>query len=130
MHACRHRVAFRYVAGEKEERFTYGEVHRYAAAWAASSCSAGVKRGDRVMLVSENRPEWGISYFGILRAGGTAVPVDPSLTEAEVVNIARRAEAKVLPALRGDRRRTCPGLHARAHRGGPVHAGALAWRRR
>ncbi|HEY0094940.1 MAG TPA: AMP-binding protein, partial [Archangium sp.] len=56
----------------------------------------GVKRNERVMLLSENRPERPISYFGILRAGGTAVPVDSSLNESEVVNIARRSEARVL----------------------------------
>ncbi|MBN1209440.1 MAG: AMP-binding protein, partial [Myxococcaceae bacterium] len=94
VHAWRHRVAFRMFADEKEERFTYGEVHRYAARVGSALLRAGVKHGDRVLLVSENRPEWAISYFGILRAGGTVVPVDPALTEAEVVNIARRAEAR------------------------------------
>jgi long-chain acyl-CoA synthetase len=94
VHAWRHRVAFRMFSGEKEERFTYGEVHRYAARVGSALLRVGVKHGDRVLLVSENRPEWAISYFGILRAGGTVVPVDPALTEAEVVNIARRAEAK------------------------------------
>jgi long-chain acyl-CoA synthetase len=91
----RHRVAFRMVADEREERFTYGEVHRYAARVGSFLLKTGVGRGDRVMLVSENRPEWGINYFGVLRAGGTVVPVDPELTVAEVVNIARRAEARV-----------------------------------
>ncbi|HVG60313.1 MAG TPA: AMP-binding protein [Hyalangium sp.] len=94
VHAWRHRVAFRMFAEEKEERFTYGEVHRYAGRIGSALMRAGVKHGDRVLLVSENRPEWAISYFGILRAGGTVVPVDPALTEVEVVNIARRAEAK------------------------------------
>ena len=96
VHAWRHRVAFRMVADEKEERVTYGEVHRYAGRVGSFLLKEGLKRGDRVLLLSENRPEWPISYFGILRAGGAAVPVDPSLTEAEVVNIARRSEAKVL----------------------------------
>ena len=91
----KHRVAFRMAEGEREERFTYGDVHRYAARVGSFLLKTGVGRGDRVMLVSENRPEWGINYFGILRAGGTVVPVDPQLSVAEVVNIARRAEAKV-----------------------------------
>ncbi|MFL5358391.1 AMP-binding protein [Archangium sp.] len=96
VNAWRHRVAFRYAADEKEERLTYGEVHRYSNRVGSFLLKEGVKRGDRVMLLSENRPEWPVSYFGILRAGAAAVPVDPSLNEAEVVNIARRSEAKVL----------------------------------
>jgi long-chain acyl-CoA synthetase len=95
VHSHRHRVAFRMAEGEKEERFTYGEVHRYAGRIGSFLMRAGVGYQDRVMLLSENRPEWGISYFGILRAGATAVPIDPALTEAEVVNIARRSEASV-----------------------------------
>ncbi|OJT18427.1 AMP-dependent synthetase [Archangium sp. Cb G35] len=96
VNAWRHRVAFRYAVDEKEERLTYGEVNRYANRVGSFLMKEGVKRGDRVMLLGENRPEWPVSYFGILRAGGAAVPVDPSLTETEIVNIARRAEAKVL----------------------------------
>ncbi|MBU8894249.1 AMP-binding protein [Corallococcus sp. M34] len=95
VHAYRHRVAFRMAANEKEERFTFGEVHRYAARVGSYLLAHGVKHGDRVLLLSENRPEWAISYFGILRAGATVVPVDPALTEAEVVNIAKRAQAKL-----------------------------------
>ncbi|HEX8539690.1 MAG TPA: AMP-binding protein, partial [Cystobacter sp.] len=96
VNAWRHRVAFRFAANEKEERFTYGEVNRYANRVGSFLLKEGVKRNERVMLLSENRPEWPISYFGILRAGGTAVPVDSSLNESEVVNIARRSEARVL----------------------------------
>ncbi|MGZ3457023.1 MAG: AMP-binding protein, partial [Archangium sp.] len=96
VNAWRHRVAFRFAAGEKEERLTYGEVNRYANRVGSFLLKEGLKRGERVMLLAENRPEWPVSYFGILRAGATAVPVDPSLNEAEVVNIARRAEARVL----------------------------------
>jgi long-chain acyl-CoA synthetase len=109
VHAFRHRVAFRMVEGDKEERFTYGEVHRYAARVGSFLLRSGVKTGDRVLLVSENRPEWGMSYFGVLRAGATAVPVDPELSQAEVVNIARRAKAAVC-LVSEESARSLPGL--------------------
>ncbi|HLL53253.1 MAG TPA: AMP-binding protein [Myxococcaceae bacterium] len=95
VHNFRHRVAFRYAADEREERSTYLEVDRYAGRIASFLMHSGVKPQSRVMILSENRPEWGTAFFGILRAGATAVPVDPQLTEQEVVNIARRAEAAV-----------------------------------
>ncbi len=96
VHAHRHRVAFRYFGeDDRETRFTFGEVHRYAMRVASFLARGGVGAGDRIALVSENRPEWGMAYFGILRAGATAVPIDPELSQAEVVNVVRRANAKV-----------------------------------
>ena len=94
-HEWRHRVAFRFYEGEEIQRFTFGEVHRYAARVGSALLASGVQHQDRVMLVGENRPEWGIAFFGILRAGCTAVPVDKEISLSEIVNIARRSEAKV-----------------------------------
>lgn len=96
VHAWRHRVAFRFHEGEEEGRFTYGEVHRYSSRVGSFLLSVGLKPQERVMLLSENRPEWPISFFGILRAGATSVPCDKELSENELVNIAKRSEAKVL----------------------------------
>jgi long-chain acyl-CoA synthetase len=96
VHEWRHRVAFRFHEGDDEGRFTFGEVHRYAGRVGSFLMSRGIKPQERVMLLSENRPEWPISFFGILRAGATCVPVDKELSEPELVNIARRADAKVL----------------------------------
>jgi long-chain acyl-CoA synthetase len=46
--------------------------------------SRGVSVGDRVGLFLGNRPELVIAYFGVLRAGAVVVPVNPTLTAAEV----------------------------------------------
>jgi long-chain acyl-CoA synthetase len=81
--------------GEDSHRFTFGEVHHYAARVGSALLASGAQHQDRVMLVGENRPEWGIAFFGILRAGCTAVPVDKEISEPEIVNIARRSEAKI-----------------------------------
>jgi long-chain acyl-CoA synthetase len=94
--AHRTRTALRMFQGEDRERFTFGDVHRYATQVAYFLASQGVARADRVIILSENRPEWPIAYFGILKAHATAVPVDSQLSEAEVVNLARSSGAKVL----------------------------------
>ena len=93
VHAYRHRVALRMVQGDQEVHFTYGEVHKYAGRIGSFLLKSGIRAGDRVLLISENRPEWGIAYFGILRSGATAVPVDPELPQAEVINIVRTSQA-------------------------------------
>src|SRR5258706_7854373 len=62
------------------------------------------------MTVSEPRPEWGRPWSGTLRAGGTAVPVDPELKETEVVNVARRARA-VVCLISEEAAASLPGLH-------------------
>ncbi len=99
VHAWRFRVAFRMYDAEADipdQRFTYGQAHHYAARIGSFLLAKGVKAGSRVMLLSENRPEWPIAFFGVLRAGATAVPVDKELTQNEIINIARRSEAAVL----------------------------------
>jgi long-chain acyl-CoA synthetase len=56
----------------------------------------GIGVGDKVMLLSENRPEWGVTYFGILKAGAVVVPVDWQSTADEVQNLIRWAHAKAI----------------------------------
>jgi len=43
----------------------------------------GIKKGDKVALVSENRPEWGHAYLGILWTGATVIPLDARLGPME-----------------------------------------------
>ncbi len=57
---------------------------------------AGVLPGDRVVLWSENRPEWFIAYLGILAAGGTAVPVDAGSPPRRVAEIVRVTDARAI----------------------------------
>ena len=55
----------------------------------------GVKKGDRVALLSENRPEWGLSYFGIVRAGAIAVPIMTDFTSEQISTILDHSGSKV-----------------------------------
>ncbi len=53
---------------------SWTEAARQVAALATALKAIGLKRGDRVMLVSENRPEWCISDLAIMAAGCVTVP--------------------------------------------------------
>ena len=87
------RVAMRIERDGEKEQYTYADVQELATRAAAFFASRGVKPADRVLLVSHNAPEWGISYFGVLKAGATCVPVDPESQTEELVNFTRASGA-------------------------------------
>jgi long-chain acyl-CoA synthetase len=68
-------------------RVTYLELRARSRAVAARLAAAGVAKGDRVVLSAKNHPDWAIAYFGILRAGAVAVPIDPALSDDARANL-------------------------------------------
>src|SRR6266536_1582847 len=87
------RVAMRIERDGHKEQYTYADLGELATRAATFLVSHGIKPGDRVMLFSHNAPEWGMTYFGVLKAGATCIPVDPESSTDEVVNFARAGEA-------------------------------------
>ncbi len=63
--------------GEEVREYTFGRIYEDSLAAARWLKARGVKKGDRGVIFFENRPEWCVCYFGLLLAGGVAVPVDP-----------------------------------------------------
>src|SRR5216110_1282545 len=55
--------------------------------------SLGVRRGDRVAILSENRPEWAIADFACLTAGMTDVPIYPTLPADQIAYILKDSGA-------------------------------------
>ncbi|OUS14548.1 long-chain fatty acid--CoA ligase, partial [Rhodospirillales bacterium 47_12_T64] len=53
---------------------SWAETSRRITAMARSLKSLGLEKGDRVVLVAENRPEWFIADLAIMAAGGITVP--------------------------------------------------------
>jgi len=87
------RVAMRIERDGRKEQYTYADVRELATRVAGFLASQGIKTGDRVMLISSNAPEWGMSYFGVLKAGATCIPCDPESSTAEILNFARAGNA-------------------------------------
>ena len=56
------------------QSISWADAARQVASLATALKAIGLKRGDRVMLVSENRPEWCISDLAIMAAGCVTVP--------------------------------------------------------
>ncbi|HKO95772.1 MAG TPA: AMP-binding protein [Pyrinomonadaceae bacterium] len=87
------RVAMRIERDGRKEQYTYADLRELATRAAGFLAGEGIKPGDRVMLVSHNAPEWGMSYFGVLKTGASCIPVDPESSTEEIVNFARAGEA-------------------------------------
>jgi long-chain acyl-CoA synthetase len=56
----------------------------------------GVIAGDRVAILGENMPNWGIVFFAITSMGSVAVPILPDFPPTEIHLILRHAEARAL----------------------------------
>ncbi len=89
------RLALQIKEGTGYRRLTFGDVAEQARAVAAALTRAGLTPGDRVALLSENRPEWAAAYFGLMAAGGTAVPLDVQLSDLEVANVLQHAGCRM-----------------------------------
>jgi len=77
------RVMSKIKRGGVWREYTFGEVLGYVKKMAEYLKEKGIKKGDFVALVSENRPEWGWGYLAIQWAGGTVIPLDARLTDVE-----------------------------------------------
>lgn len=56
----------------------------------------GVRRGDRVAILSENRPEWAIADFATLLIAGAVVPIYATLTADQCLYVLQHSGAKVV----------------------------------
>ncbi|WP_332774521.1 long-chain fatty acid--CoA ligase [Polaromonas sp.] len=74
---------------------TYAQVQQQAECLAATLCSLGVKKGDRVVLNMQNCPQWVIAHFAILRANAVVVPVNPMNRAEELKHYITDPDAKV-----------------------------------
>ncbi len=65
-------------------KMTYKELRGAAAAFAGALQKNGIKKGDRVAIMLPNCPQYVISYYGILSAGGIVTQINPMLVEREL----------------------------------------------
>lgn len=75
---------------------TYGELGKKIDEVAAMLFSLGLKKDDKVALLSHNMPNWVIAYFSVVANGLIIVPILPDFTREEINNVMVHSEAKVL----------------------------------
>jgi long-chain acyl-CoA synthetase len=69
---------------DKYEGTTYGETRKQVYEFAAGLINLGIKKGDRLSLISEGRNSWVIGEMGILYTGAMNVPLSVKLTPDEI----------------------------------------------
>ncbi|MFR9504044.1 MAG: AMP-binding protein [Rikenellaceae bacterium] len=87
------KVAFSMLNGEQ---VTFAEFGQRMAAVQDLLKNAGLKSGDKVALLSSNMPNWSVSYFAVVSAGLTVVPILPDFSSSELGMILEHSEAKAL----------------------------------
>jgi long-chain acyl-CoA synthetase len=78
------------------ERASWNQYYERSRSVGLGLVSLGVKKGDRVSLVSENRLEWLYTDMGTLGVGAVLVPIYSTLTAEEIEFIVSHSESKVL----------------------------------
>ena len=56
----------------------------------------GIRKGDKVVLLSENMPNWAVAYFGVTYFGAVIVPVLVDFHTSDIHHILRHSEAKAV----------------------------------
>ena len=61
----------------QQERYTFGEAYAQSAAFANALVERlGVRKGDRVAILSRNNPQWMMAFIAITSIGAVAVPMN------------------------------------------------------
>jgi len=79
-----------------EKHLTYAQMGNQINAVQAFLETMEIKPGDKVIIYSQNMPNWGIVYFALQCMGVVAVPVLPDFNSHELQNVIQHSEAKAI----------------------------------
>jgi long-chain acyl-CoA synthetase len=79
-----------------EKGITYKELGKKYRKVAQLLKEQGIRYGDKVAILSENSPNWGIAYLAIVSLGAVVVPILTEFHENEIHHILRHSEAKAI----------------------------------
>jgi long-chain acyl-CoA synthetase len=96
------REALKYKVGHHYEALTYFELLEEAEKLAFALRELGIEKGDRALLISENRPEWVITDLALLLLGAVNVPVHIVLSSDQLKGIIEEINPKLVFFSDGD----------------------------
>jgi len=79
-----------------DRTYTYSQANKLINQIAAKLLDIGLERGERVGILLENSPEFILSFFAVMKAGGIAVPINTFFKEDEIAYILNDCEAQFI----------------------------------
>ena len=80
----------------KEEKITFSDLNTMSNRLANRLLAAGIKKGDRVVLLFQNCPQFCVAYFAVLKIGAIAVLLDFRLSPTEMEPLFQEAEVTAI----------------------------------
>lgn len=84
-----------------DRKFTYREINELSDKFANALQKYGVKKGDRVLFLLPNCPQFLVGFYGAFKAGAVAIPLNPLYTAKELEYFFQDAEPRVVVTLDG-----------------------------
>ncbi len=75
---------------------SYADFGKEVFKLSSALIESGIKKGEKIAILSHNMPNWGVAYFATINMGGITVPLMPDFCETEIENIVEHSEAKVI----------------------------------
>ena len=85
-----------YREGANWQYISAQELYRRVVSTANWLKLQGVQKGDRVAILSENRPEWAIADYAILALGAVVVPIYATLTSEQILFLLKDSGTKII----------------------------------
>ncbi len=81
--------------GEAWQPISSAQLRSWVYSAARQLHAWGVAKGDRVVILSENRPEWAIADYATLLLGAVVVPIYATQTAEQVLYVLQNSEARI-----------------------------------
>lgn len=104
------RSALRFWRNGQWDELSYAGLGSAVHEIAGGLLALGIRRGERVSILSGTRPEWTLADLGALCAGAVVAPIYPSDSPEECEYILKHAESRIVFCEHGRQLANCPRL--------------------
>jgi len=95
-HSCEQFGEYPALSNVDGEPIRYSELREQIDGVIRMMSEQGIVKGDKVAILSQNMPNWGIAYLAITSMGAVVVPILTDFHVNEILNILRHSEAKMV----------------------------------